>query len=1008
MAPMTSDTYDLKAPWLRARRSLFAALVAVTTAIAGSMMVSIVAGSGITVLEIFILALFVPTFAWISVAFWNAVLGFVLLAFRVDPLSLSRTTQHPLSVTPLTTRIAVVMPAFREDPARLVRGLSAVVRSLEATGQGHAFDIHLLSDTPDTEAGQVEREAWEAFRADAPAPERLHYRRRHANTGRKAGNIADFCARWGHDYDFLVVLDADSVMSGETLVRLARTMEENPDVGLIQTVPVPVGQETAFGRFVQFAGALYSPMLAAGQSFWQTDTANYWGHNAILRVKPFAEHGRLPVLPGSPPLGGEVLSHDFVEAALLRRAGWKVYLVQDGGSYEEVPSNVLDFARRDRRWAQGSLQHLRLLGEPGLRWVNRWHFTMGAMGYVSSVLWLLLLLAGTLYVLVPSVSVGGWSGGASPWLVNGPLADMRSLVPLLALTAVVLFGPKVLGMALAWARRAAGFGGRLRLLLSGLVEAVFSVLVAPVMMMVHTRAVVGILAGRDVQWGAQRRDADRIALLPAARHTLTSTGVGFLWAGLTLALSPGFFLWMTPIFAGLLLSGPIVSITSRKSLGRRMRAWGVLTVPTEASCPPELAEEHQAGSCVQTDAPHEQTVFVGDRSTDEGKAKGSMIEAERGLFDLRRGRPLYVTGDDRGVLVQAVEGLDAPALNRLDALASGSKQLVLTPYRARYVRATPDPAAPEAARASTSQDVNGRGVSVRLDREDLEMLFQLASGRGPFDLSARPARSASRLEGAGMALTRLGGMVPATVSVPVDPNDPALQSAVSSGEILTVAVDQIEAMDAASRLRRHVTRVSEAPVPLSEDENARFVLFRESTGLLEHVAILIGDPSHWPTSVPVRIHSACLTGDLFGSLRCDCGEQLRGSLEVFAANGGGILLYMAQEGRGIGLGNKLRAYSLQEQGLDTVDADCVLGFGADERCYPAAVGMLQDLGVQRVRLLTNNPEKMRALEDAGIQVTEREPLHGTLNRHNLPYVRAKVQRAGHWLGDMLHGVGPGQ
>jgi len=237
------------------------------------------------------------------------------------------------------------------------------------------------------------------------------------------------------------------------------------------------------------------------------------------------------------------------------------------------------------------------------------------------------------------------------------------------------------------------------------------------------------------------------------------------------------------------------------------------------------------------------------------------------------------------------------------------------------------------------------------------------------------------------------------VCISVRPDDPGLTEALAGGSILQVETERIEAMAATNAV--DMLPVSGAVVPLEEAENARFILFREAHGLQDHVAILIGNREEWPDPVPVRLHSACLTGDLFGSLRCDCGEQLRGSLRYFAESGGGVLLYLAQEGRGIGLGNKFRAYTLQEGGLDTVDADHALGFGADERRYDVAVEMLRQLDIGRVRLLTNNPEKMRAVRDGGILVLDRQPLHGTLNRHNLPYVRAKVQRAGHWLHDML-------
>ena len=288
-----------------------------------------------------------------------------------------------------------------------------------------------------------------------------------------------------------------------------------------------------------------------------------------------------------------------------------------------------------------------------------------------------------------------------------------------------------------------------------------------------------------------------------------------------------------------------------------------------------------------------------------------------------------------------------------------------------------------------------------------DQILRLSSTTGNYATETLDLRQASRPEVGGLTLARLGRLLPAIVSVHANPTYvPELRAHLESGAILGVSVGQIEAM--ASNERVELTHVSDGPVPLEEAEDARFMFFREANGLREHVAVLIGSQESWADPVPVRIHSACLTGDLFGSLRCDCGEQLRGSLRVFADSGGGVLLYLAQEGRGIGLGNKLRAYGLQQEGLDTVDADSTLGFGADERRYDAAVEMLRQLQIERVQLLTNNPEKVRALREGGIQVMDRQPLYGTLNRHNLMYVRAKVHRAGHWLAEMLSGAVPGK
>jgi membrane glycosyltransferase len=553
-------------------------------------MAAIVQAGGITVLELAILALFAPTFGWVALAFWNAVAGFVLLATRRDPLSLGRVEPEASTSgrVELDSRTAVVMPAYHEDPERLVRGLGAVGRSLAATGQGGAFDLFLLSDTTDEERAEAEEAAWEGLRREleglAGGPG-FFYRRRPANVGRKAGNIEDFCRRWGGRYDFMVVLDADSVMDGEVLLELAWTLEANPDVGLVQTVPLPARQETRFGRLLQFAAALYSPMLAAGQAFWQGDTANYWGHNAILRVDAFTEHCRLPVLPGRPPLGGAILSHDFVEAALMRRGGWRVVLRPLlGGSFEEVPGNVVDYARRDRRWAQGSLQHLRLLAAPGFHPLSRLHLLLGAMGYVASLLWLLILLASTLYVAAPGLSETPLLPGPVSWLA--PLTDLSGPVSLLGATAVLLFLPKVLGTLLALREGAVRWGGRGRLLAGAALELLFSVVLAPVMMLYHSAFVVQILAGREVRWDPQPRDGRAVGWQEAWRRTAPVVAVGGIWAAFTLWTSPLFFLWLTPIFAGLLLATPLVRWSSRQRWNPGNR--GLFLVPWEVRVPKEL------------------------------------------------------------------------------------------------------------------------------------------------------------------------------------------------------------------------------------------------------------------------------------------------------------------------------------------------------------------------------------------------------------------------------------
>lgn len=365
-------------------------------------------------------------------------------------------------------------------------------------------------------------------------------------------------------------------------------------------------------------------------------------------------------------------------------------------------------------------------------------------------------------------------------------------------------------------------------------------------------------------------------------------------------------------------------------------------------------------------------------------------KAERGLFELRQGRPLHVTTPQPGgsVLVVPVEGIGLERLAELRTL-DRPLRVVVTHHRGQAM--------------GLSNGGPPRNLSIRLEEDATpSTIHRLCTALGDKlgSLSALDVRPASAGETAALGLARLGQLLPAVVSVAVDgPSSPKLAHWLDDGAILDVESEEVERLLAKSGIQ--IDHVVEAQVPLEGAENARFVFFREGNGFVQHVAVLIGDREHWPDPVPVRLHSSCLTGDIFGSLRCDCGEQLAGSIRHFVAQKGGVLVYLAQEGRAIGLGNKLRAYALQMEGLDTVDADGALGFGHDERRYDAGIAILKHLGIERVQLLTNNPDKVRAVEDAGIRVVDRKPLHGRLNRHNHAYVHAKVHRAGHWLMDMI-------
>ncbi len=366
-----------------------------------------------------------------------------------------------------------------------------------------------------------------------------------------------------------------------------------------------------------------------------------------------------------------------------------------------------------------------------------------------------------------------------------------------------------------------------------------------------------------------------------------------------------------------------------------------------------------------------------------------MRQAERAIFDLRRGLPVLVRNNDGVTLVQAVEGLDDKALAALQALSGSTASLVLSCHRMAAMGVT-DTKVPVALSLSPLPDSAGlREFAVRRG-------LQLPAG-----VTQTPADEAGQ---AAVRLLAHAQLLPAAVTCKVTPaQSEAVAAALASNHLL--AVEAKSALKLCASGPGGLTRVSEARVPLAEAENSRFVLFRELDGIHEHVAIVIGNPGDWPQDVPVRLHSSCLTGDLFGSLRCDCGEQLRRGVAAINAQGGGVLLYLSQEGRGIGLANKLRAYGLQDEGLDTIDADQTIGFSKDERNFRVAHEMLESLGVSRILLLTNNPSKVEALQRAGINVTARQAIYGEVTEQNERYLTTKANRHGHWLHELLNEQG---
>ena len=549
-----------------------------------SEMYFVVSVNGTTPLQYLLLALFVVNFSWIALAFTSGLLGFLRMTF-------ARRRAVPAE-TPLAARTVIVMPVYNELTARTFAAVEAIRASVEATGEGRAFDYFVLSDSTNPDAWLAEERAFLALREKIGPDARLYYRHREKNHHRKAGNIADFVTRWGGAYAHMLVLDADSLMTGECIVTLARAMEADPKAGIIQTLPMLVNRNTLLARLQQFAGAMAGPVIASGLDAWSGRDGNYWGHNAIIRTRAFADQCGLPDLKGTPPFGGHILSHDFVEAALIRRGGWSVYMLPElRGSYEESPPSLIDLAVRDRRWCQGNLQHSRVIGAKGLKLATRQHFATGIMAYIASPFWLFQLVVGIALVLQTTYIRPEYFSQEFGLYPAWPTFDPERALRLFALTMSILLAPKLLGLLSmifdADKRRACG--GAIRLTLSFLIEILLSALIAPIQMLIQSGSVFQILVGRDTGWNPQRRDDGSIPLRDIVRRHRWHTVLGLLTGVSAFLIATSLFLWMSPTILGLVLAIPISWISGSLAAGLALKRFGLLVTPDEASPPPIIA-----------------------------------------------------------------------------------------------------------------------------------------------------------------------------------------------------------------------------------------------------------------------------------------------------------------------------------------------------------------------------------------------------------------------------------
>lgn len=520
-------------------------IAATLTLIGAQIFLRLTGEGGLTAVDLLRALLVAISGFWLIWGSTAAILGF----FMPSKARMGDPTQAPTGMT------AILVPIYNEDPIATFARIAAMNRSLVALGIEERFHFVILSDTQVLETAAQEAVWFNQLIDEPKGHDRIFYRRRERNIGRKAGNIEDFIARSGAAYDYALILDADSLMEGATIGEMARRMDADAELGLLQTVPHIIHARTIFGRALQFASTYLSPTFARGASLMQGREGPYWGHNAIVRVRAFASCCGLPVLSGKPPFGGHILSHDYVEAALLSRGGWKVKLDPTmPGSFEEGPENLIEYAKRDRRWCQGNLQHTRLVGAPGLKLWSRFTFVQGIMAYMASPLWLLLLAASMVAAIfpdMPAVATGYMNVTISPWSLMATVAAVLLLPKFLILLRGIFDGHN---------RR---FGGTWRSAASVLGEIVVSTLLAPTLLLLQSRAVIQVLLGLDGGWPATTRGQNWTGLREAFHASWWIVTIAVLTLGGTLIFAPASAIWVAPAMIPAILAPVLIALTSR-------------------------------------------------------------------------------------------------------------------------------------------------------------------------------------------------------------------------------------------------------------------------------------------------------------------------------------------------------------------------------------------------------------------------------------------------------------
>jgi membrane glycosyltransferase len=678
------------------RRTVFLGLSIVLTAIGFVLMLTSYSGQKLFWEDYVCIVVFPLLFSQIAVGFVLALFGFFDQLRGGDKNHIMRGAWREREQSIPLAATAIVVPVYNEDVDRVSKGVANMWRSLEKTGQLEHFDFYICSDSNDANHWVEEECAWLSLCHKLNAFGKIFYRKRRHRINGKSGNVADFCRRWGKRYRYMVVMDADSIMIGTTLVRLVRAMEANPTAGIIQTQPYMVLGTSLFRRVLQFSSQVYGGLFSQGCSMAQMSSGSYWGHNAIIRVAPFIEYCDLPMLPVPDPGKRHVLSHDTVEAALMRRAGYGVWIAYDEpGSYEEGPPNLSDMLTRDRRWCAGNLQHFWFLFARGIESGSRLQIWVGLMGYLCSPLWLTFLVAGSFsaYFRLRFLTLS-----ADPEDL-GAATTTSHPVFLLALTLTLLFLPRLLGI-FSSLRKAKQFGGAIHLIVSALLENVLSFFLAPVLMMFHTFFVLLTISGWQIKWTTQNRTDTGLTFAHCVKLYGWLSVLAVIVYPIAFTYLGQVAYWLLPILSGWLLAPFLAWVTSGSGLGLKLKAHGFFITPEETHTPPELQgldgqeDESSASSPLWVQAvlsPYVQAVhlsMVRQGSSDGDPAQSLLNLRER----LIREGPYVLSSEEKSRLLwdgQSVFWLHQELWSRPDAQlhpswirlqANCGKNLLLTRY----------------------------------------------------------------------------------------------------------------------------------------------------------------------------------------------------------------------------------------------------------------------------------------------------------------------------------------